>query len=177
MESACVQWNGVVILFQLFTSTGAEFYYSAGSERSKFLEQPVNSACPRARAKTPHETGQVWRVKSQKLEQILTCRPRLRSFGSISIKYGKNFFRFFGAKTPYFSFLGPYYWKTRAGIEKRTMGRKTWLQELMLYQFLSFYEFLNILIFQVKKSVTSCHASVTAGSGRAGRAGPGRFIT
>ena len=29
-----------------YTSTGAEFYYSAGSERSEFLEQPVNSACP-----------------------------------------------------------------------------------------------------------------------------------
>ena len=41
------------------TSTGAEFYYSAGSERSEFLEQPVNSACPRAPARTPPDTGQL----------------------------------------------------------------------------------------------------------------------
>ena len=37
----------------------AEFYYSAGRERSVFLEQLVNSVCPRARAKTPPETAQL----------------------------------------------------------------------------------------------------------------------
>ena len=71
----------IIGYYIIFTGTGAEFYYSTGSERSEFLEQPVNSACPRAPAKTPPDTGQLWRLISQKLGQISTRRQRLSSSG------------------------------------------------------------------------------------------------
>ena len=120
----CTPWcqiflHGVHHAFVMqLTSTGAELYYSAGSERSEFLEQPVISACPVRGPQLPWD-GATFTAHISKTRADIDM-PTTATFirgPYLSNKVKKNF-GFFGPKTQFFfDFLGPNFSKTGAGIE------------------------------------------------------------